>query len=182
MVEQLSKGRPSPKFDVDGQAAKLTVGKRQHPEKSFSELYRQEVAGGLEAHEETCSGILLDLCKATGFPTNVSHEDRAAGGRMVRGLIESASRLGKVRTVFPQLHITGSLHAAVRWDEQRYYKRGDCEDFRHSASALPYCDYFLTERSLAHLICNKPLVLDKEYCTQVFCDSGAAIKSLSRLL
>ena len=101
---------------------------------------------------------------------------------MVRGLIESALKAGKVQARFPQLHINASLHAALRWDNRRTYKRGDCEDFRHAGSALPYCDYFLTEKSLAHLLCNKPLELDLEYETNVFSDSESAIRALSQLL
>ena len=182
IVEALSKGPPPPSFDIDRQAMTLTEGKNQHPEKNFSELYRQEIAGGLEAHHGNCCEVILDLCKLSGLEFSVSDTDKDAGGRMVRGLIESAVKDGKVKTTFPQLHITASLHAALRWDDRRCYKRGDCEDFRHAGSALPYCNYFLTEKSLAHLLCNKPLNLDTEYETKVFCDSNTAISALSQLL
>jgi hypothetical protein len=182
MIDALSKGPPPPMADRDRLAIELTTGKYQHSESSFSELYRQEIAGGLEAHHDSCCNVMEDLCKATGLITTVDSTDRDAGGRMVRGLIESALKAGKIQARFPQLHINASLHAASRWDNRRTYKRGDCEDFRHAGSALPYCNYFLTERSLAHLLCNKPLELDVEYETKVRSDSQSAIRELSRLL
>jgi hypothetical protein len=182
LVESLEGASQSPKFDIDAQASLLTEGKTNHPETSFAELYRQEVAGGLEAHHKNCCDTMLELCKSSGFRGTVTAEEYDATGRMVRALIENAVRLGKVNTTFPQLHISASLHAAIRWDTQRCYKRGDCEDFRHAGSALPYCDFFLTEKSLSHLMCNKPLKLNTEYSTTVLNDAGSAIKVLSKLL
>jgi hypothetical protein len=182
IVDTLSKGKRPPHTDREQLANNLTAGKFEHSESDFSELYRQEVVGGLEAHHGICCKIMEDLCTATGVVVQANEEDRHIGGRMVRGLLESALNAGKVQARFPQLHINASLHAALRWDNRRVYKQGDCEDFRHAGSALPYCHYFLTERSLAHLLCSKPLALDAEYGMKVFSDSDSAIRGLSLLL
>ncbi len=182
IVEALSKGQRPPTTDREKLANELTSGKNQNPEPSFSELYRQEIVGGLEAHHDSCCKIMAELCKVTGLTGDPNPADRNTGGRMVRGLIESALKAGKVQARFPQLHINASLHAALRWDNRRTYKRGDCEDFGHAGSALPYCDYFLTEKSLSHLICSKPLELDIEYGTNVFFESESTIRKLSQLL
>ncbi len=142
MVDELSKGQRPPMPDRERLATDLTIGKNQNPGSSFSELYRQEIVGGLEVHHESCCEVMANLCNATGLAGHADAAERDRGGRMVRGLIESALRAGRVQSRFPQLHINASLHAALRWDNRRTYKRGDCEDFRHVGSALPYCDYF----------------------------------------
>lgn len=174
--------RPLPSSaDLDTLAADLTSGKNNNPEVSFAELYRQEITGGLESHQEACEQIMERLCRVFGFDGGIGDTEREAGGKMLRGLVEAGVKAGKVRAEFPQLHINASLHAALRCDNRRRYKRGDCEDFRHAGSALPYFNYFLTEKSLCHLLCNKPLMLNAEYEAEVFFDSGSAVSALSQL-
>jgi hypothetical protein len=166
----------------DAFAAELTRGKMEHHVASFDELYLHEIEGGLDGHKEICAEIMARLSRMTGFKGEMSEDDRAASGTVLCKLIRAAVKAGKVRTEIPQLHINASLHAALRWDRNRRYKRGDFEDFRHAGSALPYCDFVLTEKSLRHLLCNKPLSLDSDYGTSVYFDSGTAAARLSQLL
>ncbi|TXH98584.1 MAG: hypothetical protein E6Q75_00970 [Rheinheimera sp.] len=68
---------------------------------------------------------------------------------------------------FPTLRILSALHSVLRSDPNRKFKSGDLNDFAVAADALPYCDVFLTDRSLAHLIKSKELGLDTLFDCQV---------------
>ena len=58
----------------------------------------------------------------------------------------------------PIFRIPAELHAIVRWNKTRKYKDGnDMIDFFHASYALPYCDFFFTEKELKTNICNKHL-------------------------
>ncbi len=68
----------------------------------------------------------------------------------------------KISNEIPFLQINAGIHAAVRHRRQRY-KMGDLWDHMHAHPAIAYCHAFFTEKSLGHLVSNKPLELDKEY-------------------
>jgi len=173
--------RPPRPNSLDAVAKDLTIGKRTNPVSSFKVLYEHEIAGGLDAFQRTCGQVMERLCRLSGFRGEIGDPEREEGSRMLCGFVRAAVRAGRIGATFPQLHINASLHAALRFDDRRSYKRGDCEDFRHAGSALPYCNCFLTEKSLRHLLCTKPLNLDAEYGVKVFSDSASAVTELSAL-
>jgi len=58
------------------------------------------------------------------------------------------------------------MNAVARWNKDRKYKDGnDTFDFLHVSSALPYFDYFFTERELSTMI--KQRKLDEIYNCKV---------------
>ena len=67
-------------------------------------------------------------------------------------LIYHAFRLNKITTELPSLHVMAKIHAAARWDKNRQFKPNDLYDFHHAIDAIPYYDYFFTERNLRHLV------------------------------
>jgi hypothetical protein len=72
----------------------------------------------------------------------------------------------RITTEFPTVGIPAALHAAVRLDKNRKYKKGDFEDFHHAALAVGYFDVFLTESSLQHLLRSNYLDVEQVYgCT-----------------
>jgi hypothetical protein len=154
-------------------AQKLTSGKFEHHDttKSFNDLYADEVWGGLDAYKREIDPVFERLMRKTGYAEAPSAAEVSTGTYLLRKMIATAYQHGKLSTQLPQCHINASLHAALRMNDKRQYKPGDCEDFRHAGSALPYCDIFLTERSLRHLPCTSPLHLDADYNVTVLTDA-----------
>jgi hypothetical protein len=56
------------------------------------------------------------------------------------------------------------------------------EDFRHAGSALPYCQVFVTEKSLAHSIRNPPASLQADYDCAVYSNPSDALEFIRPLV
>jgi len=63
----------------------------------------------------------------------------------------------------PFFKIRAGILSTIRLDNKRKFKKTDFKDFDHASVALPYFDYFFTDKSLRHLLCSKPLCYDKKY-------------------
>jgi hypothetical protein len=63
-------------------------------------------------------------------------------------------------------------------DSTRKYKITDVHDIGHATAALPYCDIFLTEHSLRHLLTRQDLGLDRQFKCIVISDTKVAIDRL----
>jgi hypothetical protein len=96
-------------------------------------------------------------------------------------MIREAFRNKRITTEMPSISIPAALHALVRLDRNRNYKKGDFEDFRHATSAIGYCDMFLTEASLRHLVYDSNLGCESNYQCVVLSDCQQIYESLSRL-
>ena len=149
---------------------KLTKEKVQHSHenKSFKELYLSELAGVLDVYRDLIlEGFEYFYMQKTG--NKVSHEERQSSeGRKVVNVIYNLFKLEKLGTFFPSFIVESGLHASVRNDLPRKYKKNDLSDFRHAKTALPYFDAFFTERSLKNMVCTNNVSLDKKYNCEVF--------------
>jgi len=76
--------------------------------------------------------------------------------------------------------IRANLAAGIRWDKTRRYRENDFHDLSHAVAALPYFDYFATERSLAHLISTQ-LKPDRRYRSQVVKTSDELVAVIGKL-
>jgi hypothetical protein len=99
----------------------------------------------------------------------------------MRNTITNIFRLNKAGKTMPTIHIFSTLYAAVRWDKKQKFQDNDFYDFRHATAALPYCDYFFTEKRLAHLLMQNLLGLDKFYQCTVHSKEKEAISCLHKL-
>lgn len=70
----------------------------------------------------------------------------------------------------PTVHTYAALHAQIRWNVARSFRVNDTADIGHAAAAVPYCNCFATERSLASLIGEAKL--NREYGISVVSTSG----------
>ena len=66
----------------------------------------------------------------------------------------------------PCMAIPAGLYAA-RCCAKRQPQQGDGLDFIHASQALPYCDYFLTEKQMGTVLTQGPLNYDKHYNCKV---------------
>jgi hypothetical protein len=77
--------------------------------------------------------------------------------------------------------IRTELYSAYECDSGRKISTNDWQDWQHASTALPYCDYFFTEKHLAHQLTNR-LRLDTRYqCHVVGSDIEAAIAALDSI-
>ena len=150
--------------------------------RSFSDLFLIELKGVLDACRPAFADVMQDIYhRDTG---NIPTEQELASdksGDWIANLIYECFRLGKVSKDLPTIRMEASLHAAVRWDKSRRYKRTDCADFRHASAAVPYFDYFLTERSLGHLLSDGNLALQQHFGCIVVRDAADALEVLAKL-
>jgi hypothetical protein len=157
-------------------------GKPENHLKTFAEYYQSEIWGILDADRHLLREVVISLGQATGCVATPSAEAGAAVGDLLRRAIGNLVQAKKVTSQLPQLHISASLHAATRFDRSRKIKRTDFEDFRHARSAIPYCNAFITERSLSHLLTHAPLNLHNEFECQVIGNMGDAVQYLEKLI
>jgi hypothetical protein len=66
-------------------------------------------------------------------------------------------RTGAIATQMPFFNTQADLHALFRWNRDQQFKPNDWLDYMHAASALPYFDFFFTERVLARVVSAQPL-------------------------
>jgi hypothetical protein len=114
------------------------------------------------------------LRKTTGEAAKVVNEPLSK-------VIFNLFRLKRIGAELPSLTMYAGMHAAIRCDPARKYKKGDFDDLNHATVALPYSDYFLTEKSLGHLITTKPLQYDRLYGCTVLSSAEELIEALKGL-
>ena len=149
---------------------------------SFHDLFLIELKGVLDI----CRPIFADVMRAiyqgdTGKTPTDQEIAADKSGDWIANAIYECFRLGKVSDELPILRVGSSLHAAVRWDVSRKYKRNDCADFRHATAAVPYYDYFLTERSLSLLLSDGNMKLRDYFGCVALPDAEGAFAVLSGL-
>ena len=136
---------------------------------SFQGTFKDEIAGVIDA----ISPLLIETLtafyeKAADKKAQEGEVKNSESLRMFKNLIYHMFAQKKDNGYFPTLKVGAGVHAAVRWDKQRLFKENDFQDFTHAQAAIPYCDIFLTEKPLKHLLSTQSLAYDKEYnCTIV---------------
>src|SRR3990172_156234 len=127
-----------------------------------------EIAGVLDLYKPLFEEAMVYLFEQKkGFKPKIEEVENAKSGQMVANLIYHAFRKNKLGKYMPSLVIESGLHASVRQDKGRKFKKNDMPDFRHARAALPYVDYFLTENSLRDLVMRNNLSFDKKYNCKV---------------
>jgi hypothetical protein len=148
---------------------------------NYRQFLQSEVWGVLGVFQAVLEQAMSRLATAMGHNGQITEEELKSVAAMLRNLIGSAYGQDGIGNEVPQLHIIASLHASVRYDQNRKYKPNDMEDFHHAGAALPYCQVFLTEKSLGHLLRHPPASLSKCYDCAVFSDPGDALDHLRSL-
>jgi hypothetical protein len=127
--------------------------KYKHENKNRTEMFFSELWGVLDCFTDQFNEVIQELYqKKTGhLPTaeEIANTDKTSWQK----LIYQCFKLGKISTQFPTAKITAALAGSMRWNKDRKYTDGnDTLDIMHAAIALPYCDYFFTERELHTII------------------------------
>ncbi len=147
-------------------AAQANEGKVkfQHENKSFKQLFMSEIAGIVDVCKEDLADSMKYLFEkeTSGSLSSNELEDHGTA-QLMSNMVCNLFRLNKIDKQLPTFNIMAGLHAAVRQNPKQNFENNDTYDFRHAAGALPYCDYFFTERPLTNLLTQKLLGYDKRY-------------------
>lgn len=183
-VEWVSETKDMPfSGDMTALADKLNRMNAEAPRpRSYQDAYNQESGGVVDLYAEQIVDIIEPVIKSAGIDSPPrSHP----AFRFIVQQAERALALGlrkkDVRLNLPTISIPAALFASVWWDSQRKIKPNDVFDFQHAATALPYCEAFLTEGPLRTLIVQSPDKLDEMYGCRVISEQDTAIEYLNQL-
>ena len=168
-------------------ADKLNDGKFKHADeaKSFNQMFLNEVGGIIDEYRDDLADMISYIYSQETGLTETEDEfkqHRNETKKLMGNAIYNIFRLNKVTVEMPFINILSSLYAAVRWDKQQKFQDNDFYDFRHATTALPYCDYFFTEKRLMHLLTQKSLSFDKLYECEIQSNVNKVIATLRGLV
>lgn len=139
---------------------------------SYEATYRSEILGSLDGYSEQLEQVGLYLFhRAGGDPSSVPENEIKEAARRLRNLLYAAFLQKDLKDPLPTIHIGATLYSHMQWDRKRKYKSNDIFDFGHAEAALPYCNAFATDRSLASLI--RQSGLDRDYDCKLLTDAQA---------
>lgn len=153
-----------------------------HENNSFKQLFLSELAGALDLCVpifEDAMIYMFELERGNELTANEVNSSKA--GKHIANAVYNLFRKNKLQSYFPTLVIGAGLHAAVRLDVRRKFKKNDLHDFRHAQTALPYFDLFFTEHSLRDLVTRSNVAFDKKYACEVFSDPNEALKRANEI-
>lgn len=153
-----------PLFDWDALAARLNAGNNAHYStiRSYPQAFRAEFEGGLSLFRNEMAMLVKELDERgySDFDAKLVH-------------LSEKKRFEVFSQSIPSLHINGTCHAAVRWDQKRNLCGNDLFDFHHAHAALGYCDVFLTEKPLTDMLSQQHLGLSKYKCRTFWSPASA---------
>ena len=176
MLRQLGQRGELPDFPYESIAQQIHSGNLEHVERvgSFKATYLDEITGALDLFKHVVADFIQ--CKAIDAGISApTAQERVESERNAFQLLVEIARQRKGAQAFPTLHVGAKLHAAIRRDKSRPFRRNDLPDFHHAAAALVYCDAFLTEGSLRTLIRSGSVKLDTEFPCTVIADEAEAV-------
>jgi hypothetical protein len=150
--------------------------------RSFAQTYDVELRGVVEIAGDMAADVIHHLYeKASGFHGSLRQDERSTSVNMCRNLLYYALKKPETRSALRSIHIGASIHAAMRWDKGRKFKPNDYYDFYHATAALSYCDAFLTEGPLHHLVTQTQINLEIVNGCRVFSDVQAAADHIEHI-
>jgi hypothetical protein len=168
---------------------KLVKGREEnkHDFKDFKELLEKEFFGTFSLLLEEIN-MLLDeyyitykqgksIITGEFYKIDKNYRAHYLGISIIKYILDS-----KMYWLFPSVSINAGLHSLKRWEIESKYKNNDTFDFNHAEVALPYCDYFLTERNLCGMIKNNYLKFDEVFKCNVITNPKDAIDHLSNII
>lgn len=154
--------------------------KYKNENNSFEQMFLSELGGYVDLFKESLNQAMIQLYYwDTGrYPT--LEEKAGTDQNLLRNVIYNFFKLKKATTEFPSYSILPELFAAVRWNTTRKHSDGnDTMDFLHASAALPYFDFFFTERELNTIIRQRKL--DARFNCVVESDPNKVLEILNSL-
>lgn len=168
------------KFKDDIEFFNKSKEKYKNENTSFKQMYLSELGGYLETFMDDFIKYMDDIYFLENSKHLTSKEKEKVHFTNWSLCIYNLVKLNKIKTELPSFTIFSELNASIRWNKERKYSDGnDTFDFLHATAALPYYDYFFTEKELRTII--EQCKLDKNYDCIVLSDINNIIKELESL-
>lgn len=131
----------------------------KHEFNSFDSLFETERLGTLDAYKFVSWWAFEDTLN--NFENNYSEEKKV---RVFEKLMKkSVDSKGQVPAL---VEIPAGIHTLIRYENWKYKDFNDIFDYHHSYTAIPFFDYFFTEKKLTNLVNHKRLQFGKKFnCT-----------------
>ncbi len=154
--------------------------KYKNENKSFKQLFLKELGGYIDYFKDNLNQTMEQMYYLEFGKQITETEKSTIDQDGLKNLMYNLFRLNKVTTEFPTFSIFPELSASVRWNQSRKYVDGnDTIDFLHATSALPYFDFFFTEKELRTIIFQQKL--DSKYNCIVESDTNKILEVLDTL-
>jgi hypothetical protein len=165
----------------------LNIQRSLHPQpperRSFHTAFMEHLEVALYAHADEIESVIDDWYEGENeIGLRIREGILPECEKPITEVLRSAFRDAQVGTALPYLRILPGILTAFEFDHSRKVKRNDLADMYNAASALPYCNIYLTEGSFQHLLTRKPLQYDSLYSTQVISNPAEALDVLMKLL
>lgn len=136
----------------------------EHELKNPHNAYMSEIAGQLDFYRERIknnfSNVATKMTKSSHELGNNPEDDIQPIINMIYDMFDYQ----KMGIYLPTFDIGAKIYSTIRWNKTQKFKVNDLDDIGHVSTALPYYDYFFTEKSFCTLI--KNIEYDKKYsCT-----------------
>lgn len=146
------------KYKDDIDFLNLAKEKYKDENKSFKQLFLSELAGYIDCFKDSLNDTMEQMYRREQGKDITDKEKKEIDQNDLTNRIYNLFKLNKITTEFPTFSILPELSASVRWNKARKYVDGnDTLDFLHAAGALPYFDFFFTEKELRTIICQQKL-------------------------
>ena len=153
----------------------------ENENKTFEQMFLSELGGTLDLFDNIISEVMQEKYFEETGRIATEEELQDENKVLYRNLIYHAFRLKRINTELPSLKIFSSLFANNRWNKTKAHDENDTMDFLHATFALPYCDYFFTERSLGTTLKQNHLSFDKIYSCEIYHREDEILKMLSAI-
>lgn len=138
--------------------SKLNKDNEQHKNdfSSFEDLFVTERLGTLDAYKFVLWWAFVDALN--NIDNNYSEEKK------VRVFEEVTRKSVDIKSQIPALiELRAGIHTLIRYDNWKYKDFNDIFDYHHSYNAIPFFDYFFTEKKLTNLVNHKRLQFGKKF-------------------
>jgi hypothetical protein len=164
--------------EFDRLAERITRESAKHADSliSFEATYRDEATGLADGFAATAAEIVAQLASRKGqvYRNHDWHVQTGICRNLLRSYLSKEDGKRSLKTMWA----SAVLHASLRWNKGQRFDANDFYDFDHAAVALSYCDVFLTEGPLRHMITARHVGFDKISECRVIADLEEAVEFL----
>lgn len=149
---------------------------------TFNEIFLDEIYWHVDFISKTLNEAMNYMYeKQTGITVSKEKYGAHLSDKSFTNVVVNLFRFKKAGNNFPTLKVSAGVHAAVRLDTNRKFVANDYYDIRHAQAAIPYCDYFFTEKNLKHLLTMNKLSYDKEFSCEVISKPKDVLATLTKI-
>jgi len=166
------------KIDIDMYNFNKHLHSNEH--NTFKKMYLSELSGTIEANKEIIETIFKEVIDNKARQNYIAiPTESTINIQPVLNLIYYSFKKETMKLHLPSIDINAMLHAKLRWNKTQKYKSGDFDDIGHAKSALPYYDYFFTERNLRNMI--EESKYDQKYSCEVYSKNSDILFLLKKI-